>query len=449
MNYSSKIWRKISFLLASFLLVVAMAGHVYSDVIINILSVNGTEETKEKEIHFDLPPELTSEDILDTAGLKIDYDVNNEVYFLVGKVVLEPKESKTFKIRVKDVWAIDHKEIGEINKRIDENIEHLKDTEFFETGQVRGDHLRKRLTSIVERQERFADNVEKRIDNFRIYSGEVGEIRRNALSVAFWRSKPPAYDKENVIRFHLEIENPTEKEVNTSSKRHYLPSEIKPEHVAETEGFDIGYDVERGQIFLSKDETLQANEIKKYDIGIVDIWSIAQEEVDNLKNRTKEVYKLLKTTIYAESASYLARGIKDNLERIEKSQSVKKKIKDHISAYRVNSQLFDMARKDVDQLEDLLKAIRADLERSILKNVLQKIKSLKSVADIAEAIFGTKPSMNTVWKIIIGIVAFVGALTFFHFVVWGKRSKAVVIEEKEEEKSEEEGKEGKEEKTSE
>ena len=154
-----------------------------------------------------------------------------------------------------------------------------------------------------------------------------------------------------------------------------------------------------------------------------------QIEIDNLRDRTREAYKYLEKTAYEENANFLVANIKKNLEAIEASQAQEKEIKEHISAYRTNLNLFDQAARDVDALEDLLKAVRAELERSRVKNVLQKVKSIKSVADIAEAIFGTKPSAKTIWKYILSILIFVGLITTVHFSLWAKRSKDAKLRE--------------------
>ena len=117
--------------------------------------------------------------------------------------------------------------------------------------------------------------------------------------------------------------------------------------------------------------------------------------------------------------------IESELDQIEKSQAQEKNIKEHISSFRVNEERYNLALKDVQTMEELLEAVRENLERSLLKNVLQKVKGLKSVSQIAEALFGIKPSINNTWKIITGIVIFVGLLTAVHFFIWGRRSKDI------------------------
>ena len=435
--YRNKYAKKIATFLASFLLLALLAGHVaYAEIVINILAVNGTDQEKEKEVSYSLPKELAYEDILDTAGLELEYDINQASYVVKGKHLLAPKETKTFKVRVKDVWLVTQEDVDGIAEQIEISEGRIKDTEFAEVGRVKKNILIERLDFILGEQERFSDSVGKRIDRFRIYEKEMAKIRQDAVSITYWRTKL-AKDSENIVKFFIEVENPSAKDRKTVSQSHYLPREVKPEHFIELEGFEFKFDSEKNLAYLLKEEELKPLEKKKYEFSIVDIWRILQQDIDNLKDRTRTAFKLIEKTEYVESAEYLVKSIKENLEKIEASQEVERPIAEHISAYRINQKRYAKALTDVKALEDLLMAIREELERSRLKNVLQKIKSLKSISDIAEAIIGTKPSVSDAWKIIIGIISFVGLVTIIHFSVWGKRSRSVKIEGKSEEDEEE------------
>ncbi len=421
----------IIILLASLVCIFALAGHVYAQVTVNILAVNGTEKEKERDIKEFLPKELGRDDILDTDGLNVEYDTNQGAYVVSGVVKLAPKESKTYKIRVQDVWVINDEEVANIKKQITAGVAKVKDTEFSKIAEEKETELLRRLDYIVSQQEQFADNIEKRIDRFRIYHDELVAIKDNAVSIDYWKSLPPKPEEGKLIRFIIETKNPSNKPKKYQHK-HYLPQEVKPEHIYESQDFDFRFDGVKNLPYLSKEEELAAEETKQYQISVLDVWNIAQQEIDNIKNQTRDVYRLLEKTEYQELANYLVGNIKSNLERIEASQNEEKNIYDHISAYRVNKKYFEQAEKDLQALLNLLRALRENLERSKLKNVLQKLKSLKSIADIARSIF-KRPEINTAWKIIAGVVIFVGLLTFIHFTIWSKRSKEVKLENKKEE----------------
>ncbi len=390
---------------------------------LNILTVNGTNQSREKEIRYTLPKELSAEDILDTAGLKLDYDVNAGAYVVSGSANLAPKESKTFKVRIHDVWKVDDKQITDIKGQIDASVKRIANSEYAKTADVKKESLMQRLDFIVDDQQKYADDIETRIDRYRVYSKELDEIRKDALSVSYWRSLPPTAVDNKILKYIIELQNPYKDKTVKTTNKNYLPSEVKPEHVVDAQGFKIHYDPDKGQSYLYKEEELKPEEKKRYEIDIVDVWRVPQSDIENLKERSRKAFKLLENSEYKDSASYLIDNIKVNLEKIEDSQKQERDIKAHIGAFRVDEKSFEVAKNDVQSLEDLLNALRENLERSKVKNVLQKIKSLKSLADIAESIIGTKPSINNAWKIIAGIMVFVGIVTFVHFSLWGKRSR--------------------------
>lgn len=425
----------ISFLIIS-IVSTFFLSNVFADLYINILAVNGTEKTKNKDISHPLPKELTVEDILDTAGLELDYDVNAGNYFLKGSVQLKPKETKTYKVRVRDIWKIETSQVDEIKDQIDKSLDRLKSTEYYDVAKIKKESLLQRLDFIVTEQSKYADNVDKRVDKFRTYADEFKTIRRDSMSVKFWRAKPPAVNSSKIITYVIEADNPSKDKTITKTDQYFLPAEVKPEYLADAQGFDVKYDLDSKQSYLTQEIQLKPEEKKVFKVSIIDVWNISQIDIDNLKDRAQKSFKLLEKTNYLESAKYLVSNIKLNLEKIEASQSVVREIKDHISVYRTNVKYFENAKSDVEALEELLEAVRENLERSQLKNVLQKIKALRSVSEISKAIFGKKPSINNTQKIILGVIIFVGIFSTVHFIIWGNRSRAAKLTEKKNEKNE-------------
>ena len=66
-----------------------------------------------------------------------------------------------------------------------------------------------------------------------------------------------------------------------------------------------------------------------------------------------------------------------------------------------------------------------DLDRKKVKNVLERLKALRGLQQLSEALFQRRLSMNVTWKIIFGTIGFVGVFTAFHFFIWARRSKAM------------------------
>lgn len=433
-NYIRKIFLLRTFIFAFFLIMFTTVSS--ADLYINILAVNGAEVAQDKNIRHFLPKGLTRDDIIDTDGLQVQYDVEQGSYAVMGTAKLKPKESKTYKVRIKDIWKIDENEIIGIMGEIDKNLERIKDTEYYPSGQIKKEALLQRLDYIAKEQARYADNIEQRIGRYQIYESELEEIREKALSIKYWRSRPPTTDEADVFTYIVEMENPNKEEEAVLSPKHYVPKEVKPEHFVELQGFEVKYDASRGKSYLQKEEKLKAGEKKRYEIGIIDIWRIKENEIGSLRDRTDKALDLLKETEFLDSAQYLSEGIYKNLDFIDESQLEARPIGDHISVYRRNLEIFKRTRSDVEALERLLEALREDLERSKVKKVLQRIADMPKLANMVKTIF-KKPDINTAWKIILGIVAFVGTITLINFIIWVARSKDSEIKDVDEQESEE------------
>jgi hypothetical protein len=401
---------------------IAMAPCALADVYINVMAVNGTDTAKDTSVKYNLPGDLSSQDILDTNGLELDYNVNDANYYVHGKVSLQPKESKTFRIKVRDVWKLSPEQVDSIKNQIEQGYDQIGKLKDPQQGEQLKEHLLQKL-NFVQEQSSKADTVEKRIDSFRTYSKELQRIENNALAVDYWRSDPSEVKKDKIIRFNIEVENPFDV-AKPYKNKHYLPAEIKPEDLVEFEGFEVRFDQDKKQAFLFKEEELQPKEKKKYTIGIRDIWFIPQKDIDYLRSRADYAYDFLKNSKFASGSKILFERANELLKNLEDSQAQKRdNILDHISAFRDNQRTYSSAKTDVESLEKLLSVYREDLDKSKVENVLKKMKSLKGVADISQAVFNKAPTEGVTWKFIGWVLIFVGLITGANFIIWFIRSK--------------------------
>ena len=127
---------------------------LWANLYLNVVAVNGTDEAKEKEIHAVLPRELTADDIIDTDGLRLEYDVEASAYMVLGNIQLGPKETKTFKILIKDLWRFEDDQVNKIFDQIDTSLKQLKGSEYFKAGKIKTQVLKQRL-DFVQRSRVF------------------------------------------------------------------------------------------------------------------------------------------------------------------------------------------------------------------------------------------------------------------------------------------------------
>jgi len=399
-----------------------------ANVNINLVMVNPSEKkTKDTPIKYYLPQELRAEDIMNTNGLELDYDIDQGAYYVHGKADLDPKESKTIKIEVKDVWHIDPEEVTILKDQIENNVAMLEGKDYYDAAVLLKETMVRKLDYILAQQNSYSDNIERRIEEYRAHADTLREMRDDAFTLDYFRNPQSPVEQNDKIKFFIEVKNSSETEAKKVQQQHYLPKEVTAEDVLERQGFEVRFDHEKKQSFLAKEEEFKPGETKRYEIVIKDIWRISLEQTETMREKTEKAAEELKASEYSGNASYLAEGIVHNLDEIEKNQKDKQDMKKYIGAARANKARFKDAEKDFDKLSKLLAFVKSkkleELEKSKVKNVLQKIQALRGVAALSSAIFGKRPTLTFTWKVIWGTMGFVAFFTVFHFFTWWQRSK--------------------------
>ncbi len=413
---------------------------VYADVYINVMAVNGSEIKKETPVKFNLPGDVTAGDILDTNGLTLDYNANDGNYVVSGTATLDPKASKTYRIRIRDVWKLSQEETDKIKNQINKGFEEIgKQFDSTHTQELK-DRLLKRLDLVIEQQNVKADSIEKRIDAARSYRKEMQRIQDEALAVDYWRSQPEEVKAQKAIRLKIEVENPASSANTKVKQKIFLPSEVKPQHVLDAAGLEVRYDQAKQQPFLFKEDDIIPGQKKTYVVSILDIWNVEAGDIEGMRKRGSYAYDFLKNSKFVDTAKMLFDSANAHLDDIEKSQAVPKEIKEHISAYRVNQESFEASRSDIENLEKLLNVYREDLEKSKVKNVLQTISTFKGIGDVSKQVFEKKPTPSTTWNFIGYVLIFVAVIAVLYFVFLMIRSSAKPKVAKTEEKPQEQPK---------
>ena len=411
----------------------AISPALGANIVINLVAVNGSEDVKQYPVNYVLPKELEPEDVVTAGNLKMDYDIDKGSYYLHGDIELQSKKSKTLKIEVKDVWRISPEEIEILKKQIGDNVQLLAGTEYETAANLIKADMEQKLDYIMAQQTTYSENIERRIEEYRSYREVFDSIRKNAFSAEYFQSTYEPEAKDGTITFVIEVKNPSEKDEKEVQQKHFLPAEVKSEHVLDTQNFEVRYDEKKKQSFLAKEETFKPGETKRYQIVLRDIWHIEPGAVEDLRHRSERIFEEIKGSDYEANATFLFNNVADRLDKIMASKANKADMSNYIGTFRTNTQRYKSAESDVEKLEKMLAFIKAKklqkLESSSVKNILQKLQSLRGIAAISKAIFGKRPSANTTWKIIWGIMIFMAFFTAVHFFTWWRRSKTMGEEE--------------------
>lgn len=401
----------------------------FADLTINLVAVNGSEEVKEMEIKSYLPKELEPSDILDAGLLTVQYDVEKGAYYVSGKMTFQPKESKTFKVKVTDVWRITTEEIGVLKSQLEDNLKLLEKKEDYGSALVARDKLMSQLDYILGQQDTYSQDIERRVEQYRAYADQLKQVRNNIFSLDYLASQTEETEQQagKTIKFMMEVKNPSDTKERTVQEKHFLPKEIRGEHIIDSKGFDVRFDEKKESSYLSKEDTFKPGEVKKYEIIIQDVWSFPIAKVTALQGRAQTAYDEIKNSdLYKTSGEFLFNEISKKTDQIIQSQEQDLPIKEHIGLFRVNTKRYEETEDLVNKLEQMLAIVRAkkleELESGKVKNVLQRLKALRGLASLSEAIFKKGLSLTTVWRIIFSTLGFVAFFTSINFFIWVRRS---------------------------
>ncbi|MCC6759369.1 MAG: DUF861 domain-containing protein [Candidatus Omnitrophica bacterium] len=398
---------------------------------LNLIAINPSEtETKEIDVKYYLPKELEPSDVIDSGQLRVDYDVDRAVYYVSGKVTFSPKESKTFKIRVNDVWMITPEEIAVLKQNMNGNLSLVeKNPDLYPNAKRESDKLAEQLDIILTQQQSYSENIERRIEQYRAYAGIVEKIRKKIYDPNFLEKEAQTEDDGDAgktVKLVLEVQNPSKEEEKTVKHKHFLPEEVREEDIVDKQGFDVRFDEKKNKSYLSKEELFKPAESKKYEIVIKDIWRFPVAKLDPMEKRAEAAIEEMKDSAYAESGQYLYESLIKQLKLIRDTQDQNLPPDQHIGIFRTNQKRYEDVKQSVERLEQMLAIVRAkkleELEGSKVKNILKRLQALRGLQALSEAIFKKGISVTMTWRIIFGCIIFIAVFTTAHFIIWSRRS---------------------------
>ena len=87
------------------------------------------------EVKYYLPSEVKKEDIIETdSELTIAFDTEKNLYYVAGKILLYPGESRVLAVRVADVWTVTKEEIQSVRRQAEALAKPLEKTAYFAQG---------------------------------------------------------------------------------------------------------------------------------------------------------------------------------------------------------------------------------------------------------------------------------------------------------------------------
>ncbi len=400
--------------------------YAVSDVKFKILAVNPSEDQSLKTtISQPLPSEVDpTRDILDKAGLEVRFDPDSKVHMLSGEVELKPHETRTFEVRVRDVWQISPDEADATRRDLDAQISGLKGTKYFDTAQLLYEKAKDGVDRIMEEQGKPV-GMKQHIELYRAHVQQLQEIQSNALSLAAMR-KLEDEKKEGIpeARFLITAENPSS-EPKTMTVRSLLPHEIAADDVIDKLDFNLLYDQTQKAYVLEKQDQFAAKETKKFMITVKDVWRVSDQDIKFTKDQTEKLMDLLKESSFGKYAAEQGKTILDILSGISKLQEELKSslaLEDRMRAFVLDSQQMNVAKAKLHNLQQLVSeaGLKKD-DAAIAKKIKDFVKKLADMKDIVLMAMGLKPNTPATWVIIFGIIIFLAVVSTVFYLAMLKQ----------------------------
>jgi len=228
----------------------------------------------------------------------------------------------------------------------------------------------------------------------------------------------------------LMVVNPSQKFSQTFSLKAYLPDEVKPEFIIDSDGLDVDYDSAKSAYYVHKKIELEVGESVVKSIKIKDIWYVTEETLNEYTSQAHELIKKLRGSDYEERGRLLIINIETLLLQIYESQNDKTQTPDqHISTYRDNVKKM----KDVEMDLMMLRRFSANSGSDLgflgsmgssggslplpLPSFLTKGES-ESGLGRANNNRANQISPVVLWRLIFLVLGFMGIVSLLFFGVW-------------------------------
>lgn len=463
--------RKLKFcflILAGYLLFPAEG---FSQIKINTsLSNPSLTRAQTAEVKIPMPQEIKAEDIIDSAGLGLNYDFNQSFYYLEKKEVkLAPAEAAVFTVEVKNVWNLPPQEITFIKEYTQGLGSLLEGFPEEQSAKSIEEKIRHNLDRIVEGQSQQHEGIneyrkiyKKNLQILESINRDVSLLEGIVLEAGLFpkdfRKKSEflnnldkdeflAQDDLEVIEFNFQIDNPSSEKNADFIFTFYLPKEVNSKDVVDKQDLELKFDLAESKYYLYKKIDFSPQEKKSYKIKLRNIWKIDINKLESgVTNYIQKIMDAFEDSGSHSASVLLRQRIANCLGGIVFSQQESLKGARWIGAYRDNLKRIAEVKEDVTKLEKLAlqKKVMAEQTAAQAEKIETEMKTkpeIKKTPDAGEkkkdyldiirgAIFGkNQPNRQGIWRIIWIIIVFLGIVSILFFLVQYFQQKTVVVDD--------------------
>ena len=428
------LMQNIRLMLLLVFLVPAAAPALAGSLVLRIQAINPKDTTQTVSIRSNLPQRVGPDDVVDTAGLEIGYDIRHDIYFVHGNVEVGPSKVISYDVKIKDIWIIPEEEISMLRQRAEDLRDKLKDTKHAVIAEAAKEQIKKGLDQIEAKQIENAikpgnaikhiNAYEVNLDTLDLVMKDVGHLENLVLNTggnpgrlvgADKTAAPPdrhimiAPKDYNTAVISITVSNPSPTEVRklpgmyTPRFMYDLPPEITIDDVLDTDGLELAMDTTRGVCYVyHKGLEIAPTSSLTFLVKIRDKWNLNKPRIPPLLSTASNLLAVVSAKgMYDEIEKTLLDLIVDAGE-IEKEEGPGTLNAAYVAFYRHQAKRLDVIEMEINR-------IRA---------------ALKPMSQTTRLGFKAKaPSMKTTWMIIYIILGFLAVMSLLFFLRWYGKSK--------------------------
>lgn len=148
----------------------------FNSVEINFLITNPIDKAQTIKFSAFLPEEAKPENIMDSDGLKVEYDPNAKTYFVSGEISLGPAQTITKKVEMKDIWVFDETELNLIKQQAQDILKTLEGTQFKSQGIILKGDIESTINIILSKQKDSYNSPQDHIVAYRENKERVEKV---------------------------------------------------------------------------------------------------------------------------------------------------------------------------------------------------------------------------------------------------------------------------------
>ena len=403
------------------------ASTVLADrLVVKIQAANPSEDKEQSvPIRASLPARVSTNDIINLAGLSLGYDVKSDTYYVHGTIQLAPKEIVIREVVLNDIWLVDEADVKTLESRAGTLTGLLASTKHGAKAQEAGVAVKQGVATILERQRdnritrvspvRHIQAYESNLKALQEVRQLVGQIENLALAEGInpgdtlvgddRRAAAPRRDVHFPVAFgeavvKITVRNTSPAQPRQVAIRHDLPPEVTIDDVLDSKGLSIRFEPREGVTSVYTNALdLAPLETKTFDVRIRDKWNVNGPRIDFLVAKIGELRVVMADRRNLEAVANMLDEAEARLTEVAGEKGPEGLTPAYIAFYRRQADRLDAIEQTVNRIDAALKPLET-----------------KRGFDIPA------PDKKTTWLVIYAILGFLALISLLFFLRWFAKS---------------------------